>query len=69
MSPKSHPFLPGATSAAVGVHVAALYLQPAQFVLRVEPLDLAKWIRILGLSITILIAMEVHKAVRRRRRH
>lgn len=69
VSPISNPFLLAATAAAVGVHVAALYLRPTQFVLRVEPLDLATWARILGLSVTILIAMEIDKAVRRRRRH
>jgi Ca2+-transporting ATPase len=69
VSPLSNPFLLVATAAAVGVHVAALYLKPTQFVLRVEPLDLATWVRILGLSVTILIAMEIDKAVRRSRRH
>jgi magnesium-transporting ATPase (P-type) len=69
VSPISNPFLLVATVAAVGIHIGALYFSPTQFVLRVEPLDLATWIRILALSVTILIAMELDKAVRRMRRY
>ncbi|HVQ76987.1 MAG TPA: HAD-IC family P-type ATPase, partial [Candidatus Binatia bacterium] len=39
LSPWSNPFLFAATAAALLVHVAALYLPPTQFLLRVEPLD------------------------------
>ena len=67
MSPTSNPFLLGATGLALVIHVGALYLPPTQFVLRVEPLDLATWVRIVAMSITIVIAMEIDKAVRRRR--
>jgi magnesium-transporting ATPase (P-type) len=69
VSPISNPFLLAATVAAVGVHIGALYFGPTQFVLRVEPLDLDTWMRIVALSVTILIAMEIDKALRRRHRH
>jgi magnesium-transporting ATPase (P-type) len=69
VSPLSNPFLLGATLMAVGVHIGSLYFPPTRFVLRVEPLDLATWGRILTLSITIVIAMEIDKAIRRRSRH
>jgi magnesium-transporting ATPase (P-type) len=69
VSPFSNPFLLGATLMAVGVHIGSLYFPPTQFVLRVQPLDLATWGRILTLSVTIVIAMEIDKAVRRRGRH
>jgi magnesium-transporting ATPase (P-type) len=66
LNPLSNPFLFGATTLAVGIHVGALYWGPTQFVLRVEPLDLDTWIRILLLSTTIIVAMEIDKAIRRR---
>jgi magnesium-transporting ATPase (P-type) len=68
VSPLTNPFLLVATTAAVGVHVAALYLPPTQFVLRIEPLDGATWLRILPISVAIIVAMEIDKAVRRRTR-
>jgi len=65
LSPWSNPFLFVATAAAVLVHVAALYLPPTQFLLRVEPLDAGAWIRMALVASTILIAIEAHKLVRR----
>lgn len=51
--------------AALLVHVAALYLSPTQFLLRVEPLDLGAWVRMVAIASTILVAMEAHKLLRR----
>jgi magnesium-transporting ATPase (P-type) len=61
LHPLSNPFLFVATGAAVLVHVLALHWGPTQFVLRVEPLDGATWLRIIAVASTILIAIEVHK--------
>ena len=66
LSPVSNPFLLAATVLAVGVHVAALYLPPTQYVLRVEPIELAAWGRIVAVATSILVAIEIHKLVRRR---
>jgi magnesium-transporting ATPase (P-type) len=66
-SPFSNRFLFAATVAAVSVHVAALYLPPTQYVLRVEPIELEAWLRIIAIATSIIIAMELHKALRRRR--
>jgi magnesium-transporting ATPase (P-type) len=66
VNPISNPFLLVATVAAVGLHVGSLYFAPTQFVLRVQPLDLQTWMRILAISVSILLAMEIDKAVRRR---
>jgi calcium-translocating P-type ATPase len=65
LSPFSNPFLFAATAAAFIVHVAALYLRPTQFVLRVEPIDADAWLRILLVAATILLAVEAHKLLRR----
>jgi calcium-translocating P-type ATPase len=67
-SPFSNPFLFVATAAAVLLHVGALYFGPAQFVLRVEPLELEAWPRIILVASTIIVAIEIHKLIRRRTR-
>ncbi len=67
VNPLSNPFLFLGTGAALALHVAALYLPPTQYVLRIEPIDLGTWIRIVGVAASILVAMEAHKAVQRRR--
>lgn len=66
-NPFSNKFLFLATTAALGIHIAALYLPPTQYVLRVEPIDLGAWLRIVAIATSILVAMEAHKALRRRR--
>jgi magnesium-transporting ATPase (P-type) len=65
LSPWSNPFLFIATSAALLAHVCVLYLPPAQALLRVEPMDVEAWIRMGLVAATILVAMELHKLVRR----
>ena len=65
-NPFSNPFLFLATAAALSIHVAALYLPPTQYVLRVEPIELDAWLRIIAVATTILFAMEAHKALRPR---
>jgi calcium-translocating P-type ATPase len=63
-SPLTNPFLLVATSAAILVHVGALYFGPTQLVLRVEPIELATWGRIVLVASSILVAIELHKLVR-----
>jgi Ca2+-transporting ATPase len=67
MSPFSNPFLLTAVAGAFLVHVLALNLPITQSILRVEPIGLDAWARILVVASSILVAMEVHKAIRRRR--
>ncbi len=64
-SPFSNRFLLVATVAAVSVHVAALYLPPTQYILRLEPVELDSWLRIIAVASTILVALELHKLLRR----
>lgn len=66
ISPFSNPFLLIATLGAVGIHAAALYLAPTQFILRVEPIDASTWLRLVGVAATILVAVELDKLIRRR---
>jgi cation-transporting P-type ATPase F len=62
----SNRFLVGAQLGALAVHVLALYLPPTQFVLRVEPISGSAWIRLALVSLSVLVAVEIDKAVRRR---
>jgi magnesium-transporting ATPase (P-type) len=66
-NPFSNKFLFVATTAALGIHVAALYLPPTQYLLRVEPIEPGAWLRIVVIATSILVAMELHKATRHRR--
>jgi magnesium-transporting ATPase (P-type) len=67
LSPLSNPFLLIATAAAVTVHVVALYVPPTQYVLRVEPIELVAWVRIVACAFSVVVVMEIHKLVHRRR--
>ena len=65
-SPFSNLFLLASTVAALTVHVAALHLAPTQYVLRVVPVtELAAWGRMVGVAATLVVAMELHKWLRR----
>jgi Ca2+-transporting ATPase len=63
-SPWSNKLLFAATAAALTIHTAALYLPATQYVLRVEPIDATAWLRIALVATSILVAMEIHKALR-----
>jgi calcium-translocating P-type ATPase len=69
VSPLANPFLLLSTVAALGVHVAALYAPPTQFLLRVEPIDAQAWLRIVPVAATVVVAVEMDKWVRRRLTH
>jgi magnesium-transporting ATPase (P-type) len=63
-SPLSNRFLFVGTIVALTIHIGALYFPPTQFVLRVEPLDAATWLRMIAVASTIIVAMELHKLLR-----
>ena len=63
-SPFSNRLLFVGTAVALAVHVAALSFGPTQFVLRVEPLDGATWLRMVAVASTVIVAMELHKLLR-----
>jgi Ca2+-transporting ATPase len=65
-NPFSNRFLFFATAAALGIHIAALHLPPTQYVLRVEPIGIEAWARLVIVATSIIVAMELHKALRRR---
>jgi Ca2+-transporting ATPase len=61
----SNRFLAVATVAAVSVHVTALYLPATRYILRIEPISLESWVRIALVASSILLAIELHKLLRR----
>jgi calcium-translocating P-type ATPase len=67
-NPLSNRCLLVAQVVALIVHVGALYLPATQFVLRVEPIDAASWVRILLAGLTVIAVNELHKAWEARRR-
>jgi calcium-translocating P-type ATPase len=67
MSPVSNPFLFVAAAAALAVHVLALYLPPARTVLRIESLDLLTWLVMTLVALSIVVVMELDKALARAR--
>jgi hypothetical protein len=47
--------------------VAALYLPPTQYVLRVEPISAGAWVRLVVVALSVLVVVEADKARARRR--
>jgi magnesium-transporting ATPase (P-type) len=64
-SPLSNRLLFVGSAAALAVHAAALYFPPTQAALRVEPLDLRTWAEILAVALSVAVAVELHKLLRR----
>jgi Ca2+-transporting ATPase len=63
-SPFSNPFLFVGTAVALTIHAAALYLPPTQYILRVEPLGLLDWVRMIAVAFSIIVVVEAHKFLR-----
>jgi len=61
-----NPILLFGTVAAQLVHVGAMYTPWISDVLRIQPISLRSWFEFLLLSLTVLLAMELHKLLRRR---
>lgn len=63
-SPLRNPFLILATLAALGVHVAALYLPGLSTILHVAPVGATEWIPALLAAAAVIMAIEAHKLFR-----
>jgi len=61
----SNPILLIGTLVAQLVHIGAMYTPWVSDVLHIQPVSLQYWLELLALALTVLIAMELHKAVRR----
>jgi len=63
---RNTPLLLG-TLAAQLIHIGAMYTPGLRDVLGIAPISVALWLQLLGLSLTVLLAMEAHKLLQRRR--
>ncbi|HHJ14663.1 MAG TPA: HAD family hydrolase [Gammaproteobacteria bacterium] len=60
-SPLRNRLLLFGTLAAQGIHIAAMYTPGLREVLGVAPVSLGHWLELLGLALSVLLAMELHK--------
>ncbi|WP_338108481.1 HAD-IC family P-type ATPase [Solemya velum gill symbiont] len=68
-NPLRNPILLIGTVAAQLVHIGAMYTPWLRDVLHVQPISPQHWLELLGFALTVLIAMELHKAIRKRYLH
>jgi Ca2+-transporting ATPase len=64
-NPLRNPILLIGTTIAQLVHIGAMYTPWISDVLHIQPVSPQHWLELLGLALTVLIVMELHKAVRR----
>ncbi len=67
MSPMSNPFLLYSMLAAFFAQLVVLYVPAFQWVFRTVPLNMAEWVEIGLVSVTIIIVVEVDKWIRRKK--
>ena len=63
-NPISNPILLFGTAAAQLIHIGAMYTPWLADVLHITPVTPQHWLELLGLAFTVLLAMEIHKAIR-----
>lgn len=66
--PFSNPYLFIATAAAMAIHIGVLYVPFARELLRMEPVGLDAWVRMVFVALAIVPAMEIHKLLRKESR-
>ncbi len=65
ISPLKSPILMIGMVVAFLVHLSMLYLPAGQALLDTEPVDAKTWLILLGCALSVLIAMELHKLIRK----
>jgi len=65
----SNPLLLFAIAASVLAQLAFIYVPVLQWVFKTEPLTAEEWVRVFLLSFTVVLAVEIDKWLRRRRKH
>jgi len=68
INPLSNPFLFYSMVLAFLAQLAVVYLPPLQWVFRTEPLAGTEWLQITLVALTVVVVVEVDKAIRRRRK-
>jgi len=62
-NPLRNPLLLFGTLTAQLIHIAAMYTPWISDVLQIKPISPQQWIELLGLALTVLVVMEVHKVL------
>ena len=62
-NPLRNPILLIGTITAQLVHIGAMYTPWLSDILHIEPVSPENWIRLLGLALTVLVVMELHKLI------
>jgi Ca2+-transporting ATPase len=62
-NPLRNPILLFGTAAAQLIHIGAMYTPWISDVLRIQPVSPHSWLELLGLALTVLIVMELHKLI------
>ena len=65
-NPLRNPILLIGTAIAQLVHIGAMYTPWISDVLHIQPVSPQHWLELLGLALSLLIVMELHKAIRRK---
>ncbi len=65
-NPMRNPLLLFGTLTAQLVHIGAMYTPWISDVLNIQPISPELWLELLGFALTVLLAMELHKVLRRR---
>ncbi len=64
-NPLLNPILLVGTVAAQLIHIGAMYTPWISDVLHIQPVSPQHWLELLGFALSVLVVMELHKAVRR----
>jgi magnesium-transporting ATPase (P-type) len=62
--PRTNPFLLAAVAGSLTVHIAALHWGPTQALLRIAPVGLDAWVRMLAVGLAVVAVSEAHKWLR-----
>jgi len=63
-NPLSNTFLFAGTILSFAIHFGAMYFEPTQTLLRIEPLTMDTWLRLVLIASSILAVVELHKLFR-----
>jgi len=64
LSPFSNRFLFFGVGASLLLHIGAMYFEPTQRLIRLQPLELETWLRIVLVALSIVLVVELHKLLR-----
>jgi magnesium-transporting ATPase (P-type) len=65
-NPLGNPLLLFGTLTAQLIHIGAMYTPWLSDVLQIQPVSLQLWLQLLLMAFSVLVAMELHKAIRKR---